>query len=181
MISISNKAQPYFFLKGGYFIPKMFAKQTVYVIISYAPIGTVTFLRRTQAMGESGHWSAIAHPSERSGVGAKNHCVHGKGISEETIQDWRPFEYGTSMNIDANMKYQNIYLFTPLDDGERTRVEIRLKLYKPSPLWLSRIMVKMEFAREKPYQHWFESIKQLMETNSVEPLRHGDTENRKTP
>ena len=44
MISVSNKAQPYFFLKGGYFIPKMFAKQTVYVIISYAPIGTVTFL-----------------------------------------------------------------------------------------------------------------------------------------
>ena len=24
----------------------------------------------------------------------------------------------------------------------------------------------MEFAREKPYQHWFESIKQLMETNA---------------
>ena len=139
--------------------------------------------RRTQAMGESEHWSAIARPSGRSGVGAKNHCAHGKGkgISEETIQDWRPFEYGTSMNIDGNVKYQNMYLFTPLDDGERTRVEIRLKLYKPSPLWLSRIMVKMEFAREKPYQHWFESIKQLMETNSVEPLRHGDTENRKTP
>ena len=67
------------------------------------------------------------------------------------------------MNIDGNMKYQNMYLFTPLDDSERTRVEIRLKLYKPSPLWLSRIMVKMEFARDKPYQHWFESIKQLME------------------
>ena len=95
---------------------------TVYVIISYAPIETVTFLRRTQAMGESGHWSAIAHPNGRSGVGAKNHCVHGKGISEETIQDWRPFEYGTSMNIDGKAVYQNMYLFTPLDDGERTRV-----------------------------------------------------------
>ncbi|NOT04188.1 MAG: DUF2652 domain-containing protein [Anaerolineales bacterium] len=122
--------------------------------------------RRTQAMGESGHWSAIARPSGRSGVGAKNHCAHGKGITEETIQDWRPFEYGTSMNIDGNVKYQNMYLFTPLDDGERTRVEIRLKLYKPSPLWLSRIMVKMEFARDKPYQHWFESIKQLMEAGT---------------
>ena len=85
------------------------------------------------------------------------------------------------MDVDGKAVYQNMYLFTPLDDSERTRVEIRLKLYKPSPLWLSRIMVKMEFAREKPYQHWFESIKQLMETNSVEPLRHGDTENRKTP
>ena len=71
MISISNKAQPHVFLKGGFFIPKMFAKQTVYVIISYAPIGTVTFLRRTQAMGESRHWSAIAHPSGRSGVGPR--------------------------------------------------------------------------------------------------------------
>ncbi len=122
--------------------------------------------RRTQAMGESGHWSAIARPSGRSGVGAKNHCAHGKGISEETIQDWRPFEYGTSMNVDGKAVYQNMYLFTPLDDSERTRVEIRLKLYKPSPLWLSRIMVKMEFAREKPYQHWFESIKQLMEAGT---------------
>ena len=87
--------------------------------------------RRTQAIGEAGKWSAIARPSGRNGVGAKNHCAHGKGISEETIQDWRPFEYGSSMNIDGNVKCQNMYLFTPLDDSERTRVKIRLKLYKP--------------------------------------------------
>ncbi|NOT04187.1 MAG: hypothetical protein HOP27_06270 [Anaerolineales bacterium] len=36
--------QPFFFLKGGFLFPKMFAKRTVYVIIPYAPIGTVTFL-----------------------------------------------------------------------------------------------------------------------------------------
>ncbi len=38
----------------------------------------------------------------------------------------------------------------------------------------------MEFSREKPYQHWFESIKQLMKKNFVEPLRHGDTVNKKS-
>ena len=43
-ISISNKAQSFFFLKGGFLFPKMFAKWIVYVIISYDPTGTVTFL-----------------------------------------------------------------------------------------------------------------------------------------
>jgi class 3 adenylate cyclase len=122
--------------------------------------------RRTQAMGKSGHWSVVARPNGRSGVGAKNHCAHGKGISEETVQDWRPFEYQTSMNIDGKAQYQNMYILTPLENGQRTRIEIRMKLFNPAPLWLSRLMVKAQFAMEKPYLHWFESIKQLMEKNS---------------
>jgi hypothetical protein len=106
----------------------------------------------------------VARPSGRNGAGAKNHCAHGKGVTEEIIQDWRPFEYATSMNIDGKVEYQSMYLFTPLDNGQRTRVELRLRLLKPEPLWFSRMMVKIQFAMEKPYLHWFESIKQLMET-----------------
>jgi hypothetical protein len=121
--------------------------------------------RRTQAMGETGHWSIVARPSGRSGVGAKNHCAHGRGMSDETVQDWRPFEYGTSMSVDGKAEFQSMYIFTPLDHGQRTRVEIRMKLFKPTPLWLSRIIVKLQFAKEKPYLTWFESIQRLMETN----------------
>ncbi len=39
-------------------------------------------------------------------------------------------------------------------------------VFRPKPLWLARIMVRMMFAREKPYLTWFESIKHLMGTNS---------------
>jgi len=122
--------------------------------------------RRTQAMGKNGHWSAHTRPNGRSGVGAKNHCAHGRGMSEETIQDWRPFDYGTSMSVDGKAQYQNMYIFTPLDEGRRTHVEMRMRLFNPAPLWLTRLIVKVQFAIEKPYHGWFASIAHLIDTES---------------
>ncbi len=122
--------------------------------------------RRSHAMGDNGHWSAIARPNGKNGIGAKNHCAHGKGATEEVMVDWRPFEYATCHSVNGSSEYRSMYIFTPLDDGHRTHVELRMKLFRPKPLWLARIMVKMMFAREKPYLTWFESIKHLMGINS---------------
>jgi len=59
-----------------------------------------------------------------------------------------------------------MYIFTAREEGKQTHVEIRMKLLRPKPLWFARIIVKMMFAKEKPFLTWFESIKHLMETNS---------------
>lgn len=118
---------------------------------------------RSQAMGSTGSWSVVARPNGRSGAGAMNHCAHGKGLTREEIQDWRPFEYSTSMNTEGIIRYQCMFILTPFDAGHCTHVEIRLKLLEPGPLWLTRRLVQAQFAREEPYLHWFESIRRLME------------------
>lgn len=54
-------------------------------------------------------------------------------------------------------------LFTPLDDGNRTRVETRLKMVKPKPVFIARFMVKREFGKMNPYEMWFSKIDELLE------------------
>ena len=122
--------------------------------------------RRSQAMGANGQWSAVARPNGRSGIGAKNHCAHGKGLTEEIVLDWRPFEYATCQSVDDGSEHRGMYIFTAREEGKQTHVEIRMKLFRPRPLWVARIVVKMMFAKEKPFLTWFENIKHLMETNS---------------
>jgi hypothetical protein len=122
--------------------------------------------RRSQAMGESGHWSNVIRPGGRNGIGTVNHCAHGKGTSEETILDWRPFEYATCHTVDGKVEYRSMYIFTPLEDGEKTHLELRMKLFNPKPLWLSRLMVKAQFAKDNPYLWWFKTIENLMKSGN---------------
>jgi len=119
--------------------------------------------RRSQALGEHGQWSIVARPGGRSGAGARNHCAHGKGEMDEIVLDWHPFEYATSMKIDGKVQYQDMYIFHSTNSGQNTRVELRMKILKPPPLWLSRQMVKIQFFFTNPYLDWFKTIKQLME------------------
>lgn len=120
--------------------------------------------RRSQAMGKNGHWISITRPYGRSGVGAKNHCAHGRGLSKETILDWRPFEYVTCHSLDTGHESRMMYLLSPKDDRQ-THVEMRLKLFSPKPLWLGRIFIKLMFARGKPFEHWFDTVNQLIKTS----------------
>jgi hypothetical protein len=118
--------------------------------------------RRSLAMGANGHWSNVSRPGGRNGVGTKNHCAHGKGISEETILDWRPFEYSTSQNVDGKTEYRSMYIFSTPEGEARTHVEVRMKVYRPQPLWFSRLMLKTQFTLNDPYLAWFKSIENLM-------------------
>jgi hypothetical protein len=38
----------------------------------------------------------LLRPGGRIGVGARNHCAHGRNLVIETILDWKPFEYYTT-------------------------------------------------------------------------------------
>jgi len=63
-------------------------------------------------------WSLGDRPKGRMGVGASNHCAHGKGVSTEVFLDWRPFEYATTESFEDGKKtlMETIY-FTPLSNG----------------------------------------------------------------
>ena len=117
--------------------------------------------KRNIAMAEMGQWKVIARNQGRTGAGASNHCAHGKGASTEIILDWRPFEYSTSENADGAMGFREMLLFTPLGEN-RTRVEVRLKILKPKPLFIARMMIKREFSKENPYLKWFGRIEKIL-------------------
>ncbi len=121
---------------------------------------------RNKTMGDSGHWTIVFRPKgSRSGAGSINHCAHGKGVSRETILDWRPFEYSTAEVKDGMAMFYQMYSFAPMDEGKRTRLEVRIKMMKPWPAFLARMMVKMQFKKEDPYQSWFNEIDRLVEKN----------------
>lgn len=66
------------------------------------------------------HWRPGDRPKGRTGVGARNHCAHGKGESTETILDWRPFDYFTTESQGPSMKgvtMKHTYQFVPMDGG----------------------------------------------------------------
>lgn len=126
--------------------------------------------KRNESMGAMGHWKIISRTHGRTSAGAKNHCAHGKGTSIETILDWRPFEYATAETTEGAAMFRDMTLFTSLDEGRRTHVETRLKLFKPAPLFISRIMIKMEFKKMNPYKMWFNKIEALIEEENRRPL-----------
>ncbi len=115
--------------------------------------------KRTEAMGDMGSWKVISRNKGRTGAGASNHCAHGRGgESTETIMDWRPFEYATVDNIDGRVQWREMTILTPQENDSCTRVESRIKLLKPFPLFLVRFMMKRQFGRENPYEKWYSRI-----------------------
>lgn len=118
--------------------------------------------KRNLAMGEMGQWKIISRTKGRTGVGSSNHCAHGKGASIETILDWRPFEYVTIESVDGMMAFREMMIFTSLNDNQSTKVECRVKLLKPIPLFVTRVIMKMQFKKENPYLMWFKQIDKLL-------------------
>jgi hypothetical protein len=120
--------------------------------------------RRTQVAPETS-WSATSRPGGRTGVGASNHCAHGKnGLTCETILDWRPFEYVTSLKTNRKMPDKlfdstETVSLAPLDDHRATRVEWKMKLER-LPAFLARPMLKgfLKTWREK----YIEPLRQMM-------------------
>lgn len=79
-----------------------------------------------------GHWTVISRrKGNRSGVGSVNHCAYGRGISYKTVLDWRPFEYVTVDTVDGSAMFREMMLFESLHEGRRTKVEVRIKMFKP--------------------------------------------------
>jgi len=101
--------------------------------------------RRSQWMVHT-VWTAGDRPGGRTGVGANNHCSHGKNeTSRETIVDWRPFDYFTTDQTDSTpISMRMMFRLEPLDDGRRTRLTVPLRMeMKRLPRLLLRQLCRM--------------------------------------
>jgi hypothetical protein len=78
----------------------------------------------------------VFKPGGRTGVGARNHCAHGKDVLVETILDWRPFEYFT-------VEYPRILMTHHLEPKPHgTLINMYCKLKLPLPSWLTAQLAK---------------------------------------
>jgi uncharacterized protein YndB with AHSA1/START domain/class 3 adenylate cyclase len=114
----------------------------------------------TQTMREDGHWSVVARPGGRAGVGARNHCAHGKGLMVYTYLDWRPFEYYTAEAVEGKQTHWEMYLIESISDGKQTRLTVRIKISAPLPKWLKR-MITVRIAKQD-FIDFFERSQELM-------------------
>jgi len=87
-------------------------------------------------------WSAFTRPHGRSGVGAVNHCAHGKGELQTTIIDWKPFDYFVQQGMDGNSKWYDLYEIHPLPGGDRSILTLRWKSDMNLPRWVGKLMGK---------------------------------------
>jgi hypothetical protein len=72
----------------------------------------------------------VSRPGDRLGMGAVNHCVHGKDSCLETVVGWRPFDYLTTDLIGHpfSMLCRLMWLLTPTDGGTRLELRSMVKL-----------------------------------------------------
>jgi len=99
----------------------------------------------------------IGRPGGRLGEGARNHCAHGNNLVEETILDWRPFEYYTT---EYPMAIQS-HLLEPIPDG--TRLSVHFKLKMPLPRFLTRLIVQIMSRRMKVEQQYDTLVRLIAE------------------
>lgn len=95
--------------------------------------------KRTQWMHER-TWRAGLRLNGRTAVGARNHCAHGQETFNETILDWRPFDYVTSEQDAKGMRLVETVQLEPLPNGH-TRLHNHLQLEMALPPWLKRPVV----------------------------------------
>jgi hypothetical protein len=126
-------------------------------------------VRRTQVQPEL-RWFSASRPGGRTGVGARNHCAHGKnGLTCETILDWRPFEYVTTLTTTEKMPNKLLdqtatIRLEPIADGQRTRVHWDYKM-EHFPGFIARPLVK-QFLKMMRKQY-MEPLAQLVQEDQA--------------
>lgn len=87
-------------------------------------------------------WTAFKRPGGRSGIGAVNHCAHGKGVLQATIVDWHPFDYFTVQGADGRMKFNQTIQFKPREEGKHTLVSWRWTMNMGLPRFVNKLIGK---------------------------------------
>lgn len=136
--------------------------------------------KRTQ-VDPSRVWSSLSRPRGRTGVGARNHCAHGKSeITIETILDWRPFDYYTFQTENEGFakifNSKSTFKLVPSADGEETQVTWTMIMDNRLMKWLlvplSKLLMKTVFG--KHYQKMGSMLREEMGTapqdTTLEPL-----------
>ena len=111
-------------------------------------------------------WSALARPKGRAGVGAVNHCAHGKGTLQTTIIDWRPFNNFVQHGVSGNQKWYDLYEIKPLPDKNRSVFICRWKADMKAPRWITRWMGKL--MAQKLMHLFFEQIENYTSSTSLQ-------------
>ncbi len=125
--------------------------------------------RRRNQVDPSVTWSAVVRPGGRTGAGASNHCAHGKnGLSCETILDWRPFDYVTSLTTNDKMPDKLFDMMTtvslkPIDNGNGTRAQWSNK-FQRLPGFVARPLSKV-FIKQY-HKVYLEPLNQMMQGES---------------
>jgi hypothetical protein len=102
----------------------------------------------------------ISLPGGRTGVGARTHCIHGKEVAmEETVLDWRPFEYYTVEQKMGLFTEQATYQLSPTSDGG-TRLEIRERGKLTSINFLDRLITTFMLTRVYPTTRFMALMKE---------------------
>jgi hypothetical protein len=79
-------------------------------------------------------WSAQSRPQGRNGVGAHNHCAHGKDVALETILDWRPFNYVTVEQLVSGSTMIETIKLEAIATGTRVQTHIKIESTLPRPI-----------------------------------------------
>ena len=107
------------------------------------------------------HWSLGDRPKGRAGIGASNHCAHGKSVSTEVTLDWHPFEYSTADSFENGKKtFTETFRFEPLPNGG-TRVIDVMQIHMPLPRFLRRIMGRIVILGQHHYDESLQKAAQL--------------------
>jgi hypothetical protein len=134
------------------------ADQVITRTISASPIVVWDWMNDVQKRLKWENYDDIRplfRPGGRTGVGASNHCAHGKNLVLETILDWKPFEYYT---VEYPMAIQSHNL-EPLPNGTRLNVYFKLKM--PLPRWLTRSVARFMFTQFKVAEQ-FETMARMI-------------------
>jgi uncharacterized protein YndB with AHSA1/START domain len=106
----------------------------------------------------------------RRGIGTTNHCVHGAGVSLESVLDWRPFDYFTLKNTMPGMgSWVTTEELAETEAG--THVTIRFQRPRAAK---ERAFLEQALPMMLPmYQGSFVRLAELMGTRSQEPASAG--------
>ncbi|MCI0553971.1 MAG: DUF2652 domain-containing protein, partial [Anaerolineae bacterium] len=113
----------------------------------------------------------LLRPGGRMGTGAQNHCAHGKNVFVETIVDWHPFK---TFTIDTGSALMSRSLE---DHGEKTLMNIYMKMKLQMPRWLTRPLVGLMLRIGKVDQQ-FDTLVRLIEEEAKKSGKVNDDQNR---
>jgi hypothetical protein len=116
--------------------------------------------RAQYLLHEGPFFEVVQRQGGRTGVGTRNHCVHGKDVAMvEDILDWKPFDYLTIEQRFMGIRMVMTMQLTPIDDSNRTRLRMTINGEGPVPRFLTRLFFKFAFTKMFPMSQMFEKMK----------------------
>jgi hypothetical protein len=119
--------------------------------------------RASYTLTEGVVFAPVDRPVGRTGAGARNHCMHGKDVAmQETILDWRPFDYFTVEQSFMGFTMRLTYQLQPMPDGG-TRLCLTIQGRSPAPGFLNRPVFMFALTKMFPMSKMVEKMAQRID------------------